>query len=69
MIDIHSALPQVSPRTRMLLQIHDELVFEVPDKDIEQVRRFVVEKMTGALELDVPLKVETAVGKNWAETK
>ena len=67
MIDIYRGLPAVSPRARMLLQIHDELVFEVPDGDLEPVRRFVTQKMTDALKLDVPLKVETAVGKNWAE--
>ncbi len=69
MIDIHRGLPEVSTDSRMLLQIHDELLFEVPDEDMEAVRRFVTQKMTGALKLDVPLKVEAAVGANWAETK
>jgi len=69
MIEIHAGLTQVSDRSHMLLQIHDELVFECPDADLDEVRRFVTEKMTGALKLDVPLKVDTAVGKNWAETK
>ncbi len=69
MIRIHRELPRVSPRANMLLQIHDELVFEAPDRELQEVRRFVTERMTGALELDVPLKVDTATGKNWAETK
>jgi DNA polymerase-1 len=69
MIDIHRGLPAVSARARMLVQIHDELLFEVPDEEMEQVCHFVTEKMTGALKLDVPLKVDTAVGANWAETK
>ncbi len=69
MIHIHRGLPQVSSRAAMLLQIHDELVFEAPDEQMEEVRRFVTEKMEGALELDVPLAVDVAAGKNWAEVK
>jgi len=76
MIEIGAGLREVSPRSAMLLQIHDELVFEVPDGEIERVRQFVVEKMSGAMEslcpgrsLEVPLKVDTAVGKNWEEAK
>jgi len=69
MIDIHRELPGVCPRARMLMQIHDELVFEVPDCDLDTVSAFVAEKMTGALPLDVKLKVDIATGKNWAEAK
>ncbi|MFO8007958.1 MAG: DNA polymerase I [Candidatus Brocadiia bacterium] len=69
MIRIHPELPQVSARANMLLQIHDELVFEAPDEELDAVRRLVTQCMTDALELDVPLKVDTATGKNWAETK
>ncbi|MCD6416713.1 MAG: DNA polymerase I [Planctomycetes bacterium] len=69
MISIHAGLPSVSPRSHMLLQIHDELVFETPDEDLEKVREFVRKEMCGAFELDVPLKVDTAAGKNWAEAK
>ncbi len=69
MIRIHRSLPGVDDRARMLLQIHDELVFEVPDQSLDRVRRFVTEQMKGALDLAVPLKVDTAVGKNWAEAK
>jgi len=69
MIRIHDGLPGVSPRSRMLLQIHDELVFEVPEADLNAVRRYVTDEMTRALELDVPLKVDTGFGKNWADVK
>ena len=69
MIHIHGELPGVCPRAAMLLQIHDELVFEAPDQEMDEVRRFVKRKMEGALELDVPLAVDAAVGKNWAEAK
>ncbi len=69
MIEIHRGLPSVSKRARMLMQIHDELVFEAPDEELDDVRRFVIEKMTGALNLEVKLRVETSTGKNWAEAK
>jgi DNA polymerase-1 len=69
MIAIHQGLPAVSERARMCIQIHDELVFEVPDSDLDAVGRFVTERMGAALDLDVPLKVSLAVGKNWADAK
>jgi len=69
MIDIHGGLPAVSARARMCLQIHDELVFEVPHAERDAVGRFVTERMRNALPLDVPVKVSLAVGRNWAEAK
>ena len=69
MINIHRELPKVSPSARMLLQIHDELVFEAPDAELDAVCGFVREKMSGAMELDVPLKVDVGTGKNWEEVK
>ena len=69
MIDLHRQLPDQYPGTRMLLQIHDELVFEVPDKDVPRVMPFVVERMESAMKLRVPLKVEAAAAGNWLEGK
>ncbi len=69
MINIHPKLPDVSERARMLVQIHDELLFEVPDADMEEVREFVREQMQGAMDLSVPLKVDFAAGKNWEDAK
>lgn len=69
MIAIHRGLPAVSERARMCVQIHDELLFEVPDADLDAVGRFVTECMTNALPLDVPVKVDLGVGKNWADAK
>ena len=69
MIRISTALHDVSSRARLLIQIHDELLFEVPDDEIEPVSRFVKNEMIGAMELDVPLKVDLATGKNWEEAK
>jgi DNA polymerase-1 len=59
----------VSKESALLLQIHDELLLEVPDRDIERVTEFVVDRMVGAMDLAVPLKVDAAVGKNWEESK
>jgi len=69
MIEIHRGLPAVSKQAQMLIQIHDELVFEAPDEEMGAVARFVVDKMSNALTLDVPLKVSAAVGRNWADAK
>ncbi|NOG54845.1 MAG: hypothetical protein HND57_11055 [Planctomycetes bacterium] len=69
MISLHAALPTELPEARLLLQIHDELVFEVPqplaDQTIETVRRH----MESAMELRVPIVVDTAVSANWMECK
>jgi DNA polymerase-1 len=55
--------------SRMLLQVHDELVFEVPQNELEIMRRIVPEVMENALKLDVPLKVDVDEGANWYEAK
>ncbi len=53
--------------TRMIMQVHDELVFEVPDTELERVKNKVTELMTGAAALHVPLLIELGVGNNWDE--
>jgi len=69
MIEIHRALAERVPSAKMLLQVHDELVFEVPEAEVETTRELVVEIMEHAFRLDVPLVVETGVGRNWYECK
>ena len=69
MVDIAKALPKVSPKSRMLLQVHDELVFEVPTKDIKKVARLVKEKMEDVPQLDIPITAKVESGPNWGETK
>ncbi|MFA5197413.1 MAG: DNA polymerase I [Patescibacteria group bacterium] len=69
MIEIHRELPKVSPKSKMLLQVHDELVFEVPDMEVAKVTPFIKEKMENVVKLDVPVIVEIGVGKNWGEAK
>jgi DNA polymerase-1 len=67
MIRLHRALRQQGLRARMLLQVHDELVLEAPDEEVEAVIPLVRDVMGGAFELKVPLKVDVEVGQNWLE--
>ncbi|MFG0330500.1 MAG: DNA polymerase I [Phycisphaerales bacterium] len=69
MVDLDTRLPEAAPRTKILLQIHDELVFEAPGDEVESALPFVVERMEAAMKLRVPLKVEAAVAPNWLESK
>jgi DNA polymerase-1 len=54
-------------QSRMLLQVHDELVFEIPEEELATMRRLVPKIMSTALKLSVPLKVDTKMGHNWGE--
>ncbi len=67
MAKVFNRLRAQHPETRILLQVHDELLLEVPENDMEQVRAKVVEEMVSAVELVVPLKVDTGEGANWDE--
>lgn len=65
MIEIDRAMKPL--QGKMILQIHDELIFEIPDEEIPPFQKLVKEKMEGVLKVDVPIEVHIAVGKNWAE--
>ncbi len=69
MIDIYQELSRHKQKIRMILQVHDELVFEVPEGAYQEVEILVKQKMSDVLPLLVPLKVHTAWGINWAEAK
>jgi DNA polymerase-1 len=69
MIDVHAGLKQSHPKARMILTVHDELLFEAPSEDAERVAAFVREKMSGAVTLRVPLDVDVGTGANWKEAK
>ena len=69
MIRIHKLLESRFPSTKLLLQVHDELLLEVPVEEVEEVGKMVVEEMEGAVELDVPLAVDSAVGESWYACK
>jgi len=67
MIEIDREIKERKLQGKMILQIHDELIFEVPDEEIDPFKSLVKEKMEGVLKLNVPIEVHIAVGKNWAE--
>lgn len=69
MIDMDKRLETEGLQARMLLQVHDELIFEAPEEELEQLKKIVPEVMESALELDVPLKVDSAYGASWYDTK
>ncbi len=67
MIRIQERLERERLHTRMILQVHDELVFEVPAAELEIIKKLVKNEMENAITLDVPVKVDIGVGKNWLE--
>ncbi|WP_347157508.1 DNA polymerase I [Pontibacter chitinilyticus] len=67
MINIHDYLEQEKLQTRMILQVHDELLFDAPKEEVELVTPKIVELMTNALPLSVPMEVGLGVGENWLE--
>jgi DNA polymerase-1 len=67
MIRIDEELTRRKLKTRMTLQVHDELVFEVPEAEVEEVRTLVCDKMENVYPLNVPLVVDVGVGRNWRD--
>ncbi|MBN2498803.1 MAG: DNA polymerase I [Deltaproteobacteria bacterium] len=67
MLAIRAALAEGGLKTRMILQVHDELIFEAPDGELDLLEKLVRDKMEHAAELDVPLTVDVGVGDSWAE--
>ncbi len=65
MVNIHDWLKQERLKTKMIMQVHDELVFEVPKGEMEKVKENVVGLMMSAVELEVPMEVEAGEGENW----
>ena len=69
MVQIHARLRAEGRGSRLVLQVHDELLLEVPETELSAVRELVRSEMTGAYPLDPPLAVDIGVGDNWAEAK
>ena len=69
MIAIHGRTLKEKRPARLLIQIHDELLFELPEKSLEEEQKMIVKEMACACELDVPVKVNCATGKNWMEVE
>ena len=69
MVRCEQALEQAGLRSRMILQIHDELLFEGPADEAEAVKQIAIEQMSGAFEMDPPLAVEAGIGTDWLNAK
>ncbi|HLC63858.1 MAG TPA: DNA polymerase, partial [Patescibacteria group bacterium] len=69
MVKIDGELPKISPQSKMLLTVHDELVFEAPEKDVAKVSDFVKKTMENIYKLKVPVEAEVKAARNWGECK
>jgi DNA polymerase-1 len=69
MINLDREMQKRQLKSKMLLQVHDELIFEVPDNELEEMRQLVPEVMSTALPLSIPLKVDIKTGQNWGEMR
>jgi len=67
MINIHKKLVSENWKSKMLLQVHDELVFDVHNSELEKIKPMIKHEMENAFKMDVPLDVEIGMGKNWLE--
>ncbi len=69
MIRIHERLREEGRGARLVLQVHDELLLEVPETETSAIKELVRQEMTGAYPLDPPLAVDVGVGEDWNEAK
>jgi len=67
MINIDKKIQREQMKSRMILQIHDELLFEVPKDELDTIKNLVIYEMENAMDLNVPIKVDSNYGKNWYE--
>ena len=69
MVELYQTMKEKNLKSKMLIQVHDELVFNVYNDEIEIMRELVKEKMEQVVKLSVPLKVDIETGKDWYEAK
>ena len=69
MIRVADALKKEKLETKMIMQVHDELLFESPEKEVKRACEIIKREMEAAAKLDVPLVVECGVGDNWMDAK
>jgi DNA polymerase I len=67
MVNIHKSLLEKNLKSKMIMQVHDELNFIVPENEVEIMKELIVNEMQNAVKLDVPLKAELGIGRNWLE--
>ena len=65
MIKMHKAINDKKSKAKLILQVHDELILDTPEKEVENIIKLVTESMMGAANLDVPLEVDIGIGDNW----
>ena len=69
MVEIFGEFKKRGLKSKMLIQVHDELVFNVLDSELDEVKEIVRDIMENTFKIDVPLKVDIEVGNNWYEAK
>jgi DNA polymerase-1 len=69
MVNIHNRLREEGRASRLVLQVHDELLVEAPDAEVSTIKELVREEMCNAYPLDPPLAVDVGAGDNWREAK
>ena len=69
MIRVHDRMQREGLKSRLLLQVHDELLVEADQTEVEQVKKILTEEMQGAAELSVTLEIDMHTGNNWYEAK
>jgi DNA polymerase-1 len=69
MVNLYREMQKRQLKSKMLLQVHDELLFEVPEEELDEMRQLVPQIMSTALELSIPLEVDIKTGQNWGELK
>ena len=67
MVELSKKFTEQGLRAKMILQVHDELLFDLPKEEVEQVRAIVEDTMENAIKLKVPLKIDVGMGENWLE--
>jgi DNA polymerase-1 len=67
MVSLDRWIEESRINVRMIMQVHDELVFEVAEDSVDEARQMIITQMTGAADLSVPLMVDAGVGRNWDE--
>jgi DNA polymerase-1 len=69
MLHVEEELKRISSKARLLMQVHDELLLEVPEAEVEGVSKLLKHEMESAVSLDVPLVADVGVGDNWMDAK
>ena len=67
MIEVQNAISEAGYKSKMLLQVHDELVFDVYLPELEEIQKLIKNKMEQAVSLSVPLEVDLGTGQNWLQ--